>query len=174
MEQELVNPFRSLRLAEGLTLGELAAYSRIDIRALNRSEYAMYTNPLPGLVDFWVRRGKISEGVLVSEYEDYQISVRRHNRLLFGADLKFNPESNIHPLRQFRTRSGFKLVELCKALCVPLDTVQYFEKKWRLQQTVPKGLLLALNQAGYSRKELKEFQDAYSLWRASQSRVTFT
>lgn len=174
MEDELINPFRALRLKNSLTLGELAAYSKIDIRALNRSEHAMYTNPLPGLVDYWVRRGAISEGVLVSEYEDYQIGVRRHNRLLFGPMLDFDPRSNIHPLRQFRQRKEFGLIELCKALCVPLDTVQYFEKKWRLQQTIPKGLLLALNQAGYSRAQLTEFQDGYKLWRTSQNRITFS
>jgi len=174
MEDEIVNPFRSLRLSADLTLGELAAYSKVDIRALNRSEHAMYTNPLPALVDYWVRRGAISEGVLVSEYEDYQFNVRRHNRLLFGPTLEFNSASNIHPLRQLRSRGGFKLVAFCKALCLPLDTVQYFEKKWRVQISVPKGLLLALNQCGYSREQISRFQDAYGLWRSSQSRITFT
>lgn len=174
MEDELINPFRNLRLKSDLTLGELAAYSKIDIRALNRSEYGMYTNPLPGLVDYWVNKGVISEGVLLSEYEYYQIGVRRHNRLLFGPTLDFSTTSNIHPLRQFRANHSYRLVELCKALCLPLDTVQYFEKKWRVQQSVPKGLLLALNQAGYSRQQLWKFQDDYKLWRSSQSAVTFT
>jgi len=174
MEDELINPFLSLRLRNGLTLGELAAYSKIDIRALARAEAGLYTNPLPGLVDYWVRRGDISEGVLVSEYEDFQIGVRRHNRLLFGPMLQFDLLSNIHPLRQLRASKGYKLVELCKALCIPLDTVQYFGKKWRLQQSVPKGLLLALNQAGYSRLQLTEFQQSYNKWRAAQSKVTFS
>lgn len=174
MEDELINPFQALRLKADLTLGELAAYSKIDIRALARSEHGMYTNPLPGLIDYWVRRGAISEGVLVSEYEDFQIGVRYHNRLLFGTALKFDPLSNIHPFRQLRASKGYRLVELCKALCVPLDTIQYFEKKWRVQQSVPKGLLTALNQAGYSRVQLKEFTDGYALWRTSQARVTFS
>lgn len=170
----MINPFRSLRLREGLTLGELAAYSRIDIRALNRSEYGLYTNPLPGLVDYWVRRGAISEGILVSEYEDYQIAIRRHNHRLFGDGLSFDANSKIHPLRQLRAKGPFKLIAFCKALCVPLDTVQYFEKKWRVQKSIPKGLMNALNQAGYSRVELREFSDAYDVWRSSQGKITFS
>lgn len=171
---EVINPFLSLRKSADLTLGELAAYSRISIRALSRSEYGMYTNPLPGLVDYWVRKGTISEGVLVSEYEYYQIAIRRHNRLIFGPDLDFDLNSNIHPLRQLRALHDYGLVELCKALCIPLDTVQYFEKKWRVQQSVPKCLSLALNQSGYSRAQLWKFGDDYKQWRANQSAVTFT
>lgn len=174
METELINPFLSLRLKHKLTLGELAAYSRINIKALSRSEHGMYTNPLPALVDYWVNRGAISEGVLFSEYEYYQIAVRRHNRLLFGDTLEFSTDSNIHPLRQFRARKEYGLVDLCKALCLPLDSVQYFEKKWRVQQSVPKGLLLALNQAGYSRAQLWKFQDDYKTWRSAQTAITFT
>jgi hypothetical protein len=172
--EQVINPFRNLRLSADLTLGELAAYSRIDIRALNRSEYGMYTNPLPGLVDYWVTRGRISEGVLVSEYEDYQLAIRKFNHLLFGPMLDFDPTSKIHPLRQFRHRCQFGLVDLCKALCLPLDTVQYFEKKWRVQKSVPKGLILALNQAGYTQTQLQEFKHEYALWRESQSKITFT
>lgn len=171
---QVVNPFYSLRRSADLTLGELAAYARVDIRALTRSEYGMYTNPLPALVDYWVRRGAISEGVLLTEYEDYKLAIRRFNRLLFGPMLRFNPNSPVHPLRQLRAAHSFKLVELCKALCLPMDTVQYFEKKWRVQQSVPKGLLLALNQAGYSQLQLREFQIEYTKWRNSQKAVTFS
>lgn len=174
METELINPFLSLRLKHKLTLGELAAYSRINIKALSRSEHGMYTNPLPALVDYWVNRQAISEGVLVSEYEYYQIGVRRHNHLLFGRTLEFRTDINIHPLRQFRSRNAYGLVDLCKALCLPLDTVQYFEKKWRVQQSVPKGLLLALNQAGYTRQQLWQFQEDYQKWRENQTAITFT
>ena len=174
MEEELINPFRSLRLKEGLTLGELSAYAKVDIRALTRSEHGMYTNPLPGLVDYWVGKGRISEGILVSEYEDYQIGVRRHNHLLFGPSLDFSANSNIHPFRQLRARGPFTLTECCKALCVPLDTVQYFEKKWRTQIIVPKGVINALNQAGYSRPALRGFTEAYASWRSNHSTITFS
>jgi hypothetical protein len=173
MESEVVNPFLSLRLKAGLTLGELATYSQVNIRALSRSEYGMYTNPLPTLVDYWVNKGAISEGILYSEYEYYKIAVRRFNKLLFGTDLNFDLNSNIHPLRQLRKAKSYDLVELCKALCVPLDTLQYFEKKWRLQKSVPKCLSLALNQAGYSRSQLYKFSQDYSEWRIKQQAVTF-
>lgn len=173
-EEQLVNPFRSLRVAARMTLGELSTNSKIDIRSLSRSEYGMYTNPLPALVEYWVRRGSISEGVLTSEYEYYKIAVRRHHRLLFGPTLDFSLTSNIHPMRQFRAQHDFGLVELCKALCLPMDTLQYFEKKWRNQQSVPKGVLLALNQAGYSQFQLRRFQDEYKKWRLNQSAVVFS
>lgn len=174
MEAQVINPFRSLRLKEGLTLGELATYSRMDIRALNRSEYGLYTNPLPGLVDYWVGRGRISEGILVTEYEDYQSAIRRHNHHLFGPNLHFDGDSKIHPLRQLRAKQDFKLVAFCKALCLPMDTIQYFEKKWRVQKSVPKGLMNALNQAGYTRVELREFSDEYLRWRDRQKGITFS
>ena len=172
--EEITNPFQSLRLRCNMTLGELAAYSRIDIRALNRSEYGMYTNPLPGLVDYWVGRGLISEGVLVSEYEDYQHEVRKFNKHLLGPELTFDKVKFVHPLRQMRQANYFELTAFCKALCLPLDTVQYFEKKWRVQKSVPKQLIVALNQAGYRRNQLETFKDEYGLWRQSNSKFTFS
>jgi transcriptional regulator with XRE-family HTH domain len=169
-----INPFKSLRLKEGATLGEVATYARIDIRAVSRSEHGLYSRPLPALVDYWVNKGVISEGILVTEYEDYQIAHRRRNHRCFGNDLSFDLSNRIHPLRQLRAKPGYQLLEFCKALCLPLDTIQYFEKKWRVQISVPKGLLLALNQCGYSRLELKEFQDSYAHWRSSQNPIKFT
>lgn len=174
MTEELINPFRNLRLRARMTLGELATYSNIDIRALNRSEHGLYTNPLPALVAFWVNKGVISEGTLVTEYEDFQVAVRHHNHRCLGPNLSFHTYSNIHPLRQLRAANHFKLLEFCKALCLPLDTVQYFEKKWRVQKSIPKGLMLALNQAGYRQGELDSFKENYAHWRSTQNTITFS
>jgi DNA-binding transcriptional regulator YiaG len=180
-----VNPFFGLRSAANLTLGDLSAYTRIDVRALRRCEKGLYTKPLPRLVEYWVNSGKISEGQLVTEYEDFQYNTRQANHRLLDS-LEFDPNSNIHPLRQLRDRNnltggftiekrrhGLGLTEFCESLCVPLDTVQWWEKKWRNQLTIPKGLMLALNQNGYSQKELGEFSDNFKQWRERHNTVRF-
>lgn len=168
-----VNPFFALRTGANLTLGSLSEYTGIDVRALRRCEKGLYTNPLPRLIDYWVNLGKATEGQLLSDYEDFQFNTRRSNLLLFGPELHFSLSSNIHPLRQLRAGAGLGLTECCESLCVPLDTVQWWEKKWRHQKSVPKGLMLAINQAGYTQNQVREFSNGYHAWRDKHGTVTF-
>lgn len=167
------NPFLRLRKEAKLTLGQLSKFSRIDTKALRRAEYGMYTYPLPSLIEFWVKRGKISEGVLVTEYEDYVYDTRKFNSKVLGDSLDFEFASNLHPLRQLRAAVNLGLTDFCKQLCLPLDTIQFFEKKWRTQKSVPKGLILALSQNGYTRAEILTFQFQYADWREVKKRVTY-
>lgn len=169
-----VNPFLRLRKDAKFSLGRLAQVSRIDRKALSRAESGMYTNPPPSLVEFWVKSGKISEGVLVTEYEDYVYDTRRLNLRRLGETLNFDFQSSVHPLRQLRSSVELELTAFCKALCLPLDTIQFFEKKWRTQQSVPKGLILALSQNGYSRAEILTFQFTYADWRTSKLEKAYT
>lgn len=163
-----VNPFLRLRKEAKLTLGHLAQLSRIDRKALSRAESGMYTYPPPSLVEYWVRKGKISEGVLTTEYEDYVYETRRVKQRVLGDSLIFEFASTQHPLRQLRLAANLELTAFCKALCLPLDTIQFFEKKWRTQQSVPKGLILALSQNGYTRAEILTFQFQYADWRCTK------
>lgn len=180
---EPINPFKSLRKQKGLTLGDIEAYTGIDRRALSRVERGLYTNPLPNLINYWVRKDIATEGQLLNDYADYQDLQRARHYKYFGESLNVDSALDQHPFRQLRANrpslaTGFKLpvglTECCEALCLPLDTIQYFEKKFRLQRSVPKNLLNALNQIGYSREEIEGFERVYVVWRDRSKQVTFS
>lgn len=157
------NPFKLLREKHGMTKADLAESALIDVRAIARAEDGLYSNPLPNLVDYWVRKGT-DRLVLESDYDDYVDFIRSQNHRKFGETL-VPPQALVHPFRALRAQAGIGPVETARILCVPLDTIQFFEKKWRLQQSVPKPIKSALNQIGYTFEEIKEFEDTYKAWR---------
>lgn len=169
------NPFATLRQSKNLTLSNLAAYSRVDRKALSRLEDGLYTNPLPNVVDYWVRLGHATEGQLLEGYADFQYLQRRRHHLFFGRDLIIDPYDPRHPFRQLRARRyslvdpkinlPVGILDAARALCVPVDTIQFFEKRWRTQQSVPKGLKAALNQCGYMTGDITIFEGQYKNWR---------
>lgn len=168
------NPFKVLREKHGLNKSELAEASYVDVRAIARIEDGLYTNPLPSLVDYWAKRG-VNRLQLEEDYDDYIDAQRSRNKRVLGEDLITSPVG-IHPFRVLRAAAGLHLTECAKALCVPVDTLQFFEKKWRLQQSVPKPIKAALNQIGYSFSEIEAFEKHYKTWRlrALADKVVFT
>lgn len=154
--------FRLLRENEGWSQNECAKYIGVDVRAIARLEYGLYTSPLPSCVDYWVNRGKTTVPELLTQYEDFVYNHRKDSHRAFG-NLHVSLSDRTHPFRVLRAYRG--LSETVKLMCVPLDTVQYWEKKWRNQKSVPKSILLALNQMGYSQLELAKFSEAYKAWR---------
>lgn len=171
---EPVNPFNKLRTDIELSANRLAQLSHVDRKAIARLEAGTYTSPLPSMVDFWVNRGVVTEGELYADYENYQYQQRLRHEFYFGPTLEFNLDNKVHPLRQLRsTRPSLVdgtplpvgITEFCESLCLPLDTIQYFEKKWKYQQSVPKQLKLVLNQVGYTRAQIAKFEEGYLKWR---------
>ena len=169
-----INPFTMYRTDIGLNYNQLALYTGINNKALVRLERGMYVNPLPRAVDYWVNKGVCTEGELLSDYENFRYLTRRRNEFYFGSTLLFVLNNPVHPLRQLRsTRPSLVdnqplpvgLFDFCAALCLPLDSIQGFEKKWRSVQSVPKELKLALNQCGYTRDQIGFFEKFYKEWR---------
>lgn len=169
------NPFKTLREKHGLTKMDLAESSYIDVRAIARLEDGLYSNPLPSLVDYWVRKG-VDRLTLEGDYDDYIDYVRSESHRKFGSSLIVDKCTGpVHPFRLLRTSVALGLTECAKALAVPVDTLQFFEKKWRLQQSVPKPLKAALNQIGYTYDEIAKFEEHYKAWRTKSlsNGVTF-
>jgi transcriptional regulator with XRE-family HTH domain len=174
-----INPFTELRLNRGLSINQLALSTRVNNKALNRLEKGMYVNPLPRVVDHWLSVGVVTEGELLSDYENFRYLQRRRNMFYLGPSLAVFTEHSVHPLRQLRSRRPsivdpelqlpVGLFEFCEALCLPLDSIQHFEKKWRTVQSVPKELKLALNQTGYTREQISTFERHYLDWRRFNS-----
>lgn len=170
---EPLNPFTRLRSDLGVSLNRLATICHVDRKALSRLENGTYTNPLPSMVDFWVNRGSATEGELLTDYEEFQFLQRRRHEFYLGPSLNVDL-AGMHPLRQLRFNRPslvsneplpVGISEFSEALCLPLDTVQYFEKKWRQQQSVPKQIKLVFNQIGYSREAIATFEQRYKQWR---------
>lgn len=179
---EPTNPFYDLRTQLGLNLVELSKQALIDRKALSRSEKGMYALPLPSLVDFWVNRGVVTEGELVSDYEIYQLEQRKRHRFYFGPALNVDVSLPLHPFRQLRSQRPHMatfnpfpvgITECCESLCLSLDTTQFFEKKFRTQKSVPKNIKLCLNQIGYTSNQIDHFSADYAAWRDMNKMVIF-
>lgn len=152
----------------------------VDRKVLARLEKGMYAQPSPSVVDYWVNRGAVTEGELWSDYENYQYLQRRRHMFYFGPSLVTTP-NHVHPFRRLRANRPAAhdldvtlpvgITECCEALCLPLDTIQFFEKKFRLQQSVPKLLKSVLSQIGYTRQEIIQFEQEYLAWRKDNKAV---
>lgn len=172
-----LNPFTILRTKSGFSIAELSRLAHIDEKALVRAEDGTYTQPLPSLVEFWVRNiSELSTVDINSDYEDFVLAQRERHKFYFGRSLLVDV-NGIHPFRQLRARRPSKhdnsilpvgLVECSRALCVPLDTIQFFEKKLT-QKSVPKPIKTALNQTGYTSEQIRQFEAAYHEWRDIQT-----
>lgn len=176
------NPFTTLRESKDLTFAQLARLSHVDAMAIKRAEFGTYSFPLPSLVDYWVNSGAITESVLNNAYSDFVDLQRLRHRHYFGPTLTVNT-SGEHPFRQLRERRPslatslplpVGLLEVSKALCIPLDTIQFFERRIQ-QQTVPKPIKAALNQIGYSGNAIAAFELDFIEWRKNKvtNQVTF-
>lgn len=172
------NPFTDLRDNRGLSINQLAIATRVNNKALTRLEKGMYVSPLPRVVDYWTNLGLCTEGEVLSDYEQYRYLQRRRHPLFFGASLSVDVSHILHPFRQLRLyRPDLEhnqplpvgLFDTCAALCLPLDTVQHFEKKIT-QQSVPKEIKAALNQIGYTHQQIRTFESHYEMWRSKNNK----
>lgn len=175
-----VNPFTHLREYRGLTIAQLSRLAHIDEMALTRAEYGTYTEPLPSLVDYWCNKSNLTNELdLRTEYDEFVSLQRDRHKFYFGRSLLTNPNEDLHPFRQLRARRPSKhtnnplpvgLVECSRALCVPLDTIQFWEKKLT-QKSVPKPIKVALNQVGYTSEQIRQLESSYLEWRDLQSKL---
>lgn len=160
-----VNLFKSLRQNLDLSHEQLGRLMLLSKQALIRLEQGTFERPLPTAVDWWVNNHGISELQLVDAYEGFQEAVRaRHTRLL-GPLVSVTCVGSPHPLRQ--VRKEYSLSEVSKMLCLPQATLQYFEKKWRIQKSVPKALTRVLRETGYYHSEVATFVSDYAEWRGN-------
>lgn len=172
-----ISVFKELRQFHDLSLADLARRSYLSKNTLVRAENATYANPLPSLMDYWVKNSKraVTYLDLVTGYEDFQDEQRRRHTKYFGLDLHINETSTTHPLRQLRSsRYSYSnpdrslpvgIDEVSRALCLPPDTLRFWEKKWRQQQTVPKLFNSVLLFVGYSGDNVLHFNYQYEQWR---------
>lgn len=158
------NPFLELRESRGWSQNECARIIGVDVRAIARLEHGLFTSPLPTVVNYWTNHSNQSLPELLTAYEDFVFNTRVSNHRVFGP-LYVDLTDGVHPFRVLRTKRHYGLTETVRLMCIPLDTLQYWEKKWRLQKSVPKVVLLSLNQMGYSQTELTKFSDDYVSWR---------
>lgn len=169
--------FRDLRKSAGWSLQDLAIQCGLSTNALVRAEQGTYSNPLPSLMDFWLRKyPQFTELSLRTEYEDYQYYQRKRYFHYFGPHLTLPPSLEIqsHPFRYLRKHRPSKVDELplpvgpdevSRSLCIPVDTIRYWEKKFRSQQSVPKQVNAVLLKIGYTQSEVRALNEFYVQWR---------
>lgn len=159
------NPVKQFRLLYELTLEELSSLIGISKQALIRTEQGTYDRIPPVILHYLVSLNGHNELELVSLYENYQLKSRARNRCYFGPDLAVDIYKE-HPFRQLRSKINVSLSEVAKDLCLPQSTLQYFERKWKLQKSVPKGLINVLRSTGYTKQTVDQFEGDYEHWRA--------
>lgn len=169
-----MNPFRKLRLGHNYKLSEFCGMVHVMRSAMIRLEHGTYANPLPSVTDWWVNHEcnkcshlGLTELKLFNAYEDFQLNQRQQHLMYFGRTRHlhdmYDLNSDVHPFRQIRGSIG--ITQVSRDLCIPLDTLQFFEKRWVRQQSVPKLLCTVLNYIGYSNLEIQQFRADYKTWR---------
>jgi len=158
-----VNIFKELREEQGWSHDQLGRRALLSKQALIRVEQGTWANPLPTLVDYWVKHHGVNELTLLDNYEWFRNAQRRRHHKLFGFHINVAASSPIHPMRQIR--EPYNPSEVAKMLCVPQATIQYFERKWKQQKSVPKELCVALHDIGYTLNEVRCFEADYAAWR---------
>lgn len=169
MTVRIINPFRRLRLAEGLSQTDLAKRAGLSKHAVLRSEQGMYDKPLPSLVSYFTENHNVSHASINSEYAEFQIAKREANSRLLGdiTHLLDSKPSHAHPLTYLRRIQGMNLTELAKRLCISQSVLDTFEKKPVNQHTVPTQLIVALQDADYSEDETNKLCLSYEHFRES-------
>lgn len=162
------NPFRELRLRQGISQYELARRANISKHAVLRLEQGCYDKPLPSIIEYFAAYfPDISHYHITKEYEEFQYATRVSNAGLLGnmRDLLTCPVGT-HPLAWIRTNHGFNPTSLAKALCISQSTIVYFERNAVHQHTVPNQLLRALHDADYTEQDTDYLVEAYFRYRA--------
>ena len=169
MTVRIINPFRRLRLREGLSQQELAKRAGLSKHAVLRSEQGMYDKPLPNLVAYFTENFNVSAHQITTEYSEFQIATREKNTRLLGdiSDLLDSKPTHSHPLTYLRRIQGLNLTELAKQLCISQSVVDTFEKKPVNQHTVPTQLVVALQDADYTEDETNKLCLSYEHFRES-------
>lgn len=168
-----LNPFTRLRNSLELSHEELARQMYTSKQSLIRLEQGCYDKPLPVAVDWWVNYGAVTELQITDAYEEFQQLTRTRHHQYFGPELQIDYTSVIadHPLRQLCNSHPYfpvNVTEVAKSLCLPQATLQHWQKKWRTQQSVPRTFQSVLMEIGYSKYQVKDFNEAYYNWRQTQ------
>lgn len=167
------NPFRKLRIAEGISQYELSRRVGLSKHAILRLEQGCFAEPLPSVINYFTdthtrSRKPVSKSYLLETYRDFQYETRRSNAGLLGHNLLFtlpNCPVGIHPLTYLREGHGINPTALSKLLCISQSTVVYFEKRSLNQATVPTQLITALHDAEYTEEETNLLAKKYQGYR---------
>lgn len=162
-----VNVFKQLRQDREWSHDQLARRILISKQALIRLEQGTWAQPLPTVVDYWVKNHGVNELMILDAYEFFRSQMRVRYRKLFGDQLVIMTAADLHPFRQLRDPCNLNPSEIAKMLCIPQATIQYFERKWKQQKTVPKELSKALHDIGYTNAQISRFESDYTDWRRS-------
>lgn len=167
-----MNPFKAHREKMGLSLDECARQLDTTKETLINLEAGRYVRPPDWITDWFVRRGA-HYLELTNGYEEFVAETRRKNhRFLKDMPLEVWTEPYFNsslipsnPFTAWREIHGLSIQEVSKRLCISKDSLRYFEqKRGRHQQSVPKALLEALKQCGYSANELNTLKTAYKTY----------
>lgn len=156
---------KQLRESTGKSIQATADEMGITKQALIRLEQGTFEHVLPAAMEWYVTKLGVSELEVSDSYEFYQTKTRERNHRVLGDTLGTPLGLDEHPLRYLRAREDINPTELAKALCIPQATLTYFERKPRLQKSVPKSFVAALSQNGYKNFEIQEFVQDYLLFR---------
>lgn len=184
------SPFAVLRSEHNLTINDLHLRTGIPSPTLILAEDGLLAGPLPRLLDYWYSIMSFSERDLEFEYNLWVETKREQHKFLFGPHLPFAYKTDLdgtdpHPFMYLARNcwihypdspsSGpippvgpyaMTLTALCRALCLPLDSIKNHVQKYDRKPQVPGALLQALSDIGYAHLELKAYTTEFGLFKS--------
>ncbi len=154
----------------GLSHVELARQMGTTKETLINLEAGRYAKPPEWIIAWWTTRGSDYLS-LTDGYEKFVADTRHQSHRFLG-----NPpyefwtkpyfgERATHPFTKWRMLHGLSIQDVTKHLCISKDSLRYFEQKsGRNQKSVPKALIAALKDCGYTVSELDNLRTAYAAY----------
>lgn len=187
------SPFAMMRSLHNLTINELHLRTRIPSPTLILAEDGLLNGPLPRLVDYWMSVDPDQCSDIDFQYTLFVETKRHLHRHLFGPHLpipytsqstselgvtdphpfdylrrhcwvNFPPSPTIGPIPPVGPYS-MTLTALCRALCLPLDSIKNHVQKYDRKPAVPGALLQALSDIGYKHGDLKLYTEDFNVFK---------
>lgn len=142
---------------------QLARKIGVSKQSLLRNEQAIYSEPLPIVLEWFVKNTEYSRSAYEHSYFKFQQDMRRLNKNFFGDYNELDFFETIHPF--ITLRGSRSTTAVSKFLCIPQSTLDRFVNRAHEQQTVPRVLLDVMFEIGYTRGQLSNFELQYDRYR---------
>ena len=148
-----MNPIHYLRLTQRLPREHLASEAGCSALVVLRSEQGLYNSIPPVLVRTLVDHYGVDPHQLAIDYTNFQKEQRKFAQQSLA---DYIPDGTGSPLRMWREFYNLSAVGACKVLCV--HQAVWANAESGQTHRLPEQLLLALDQAGFSREFIEDLK----------------
>jgi transcriptional regulator with XRE-family HTH domain len=159
---QVENPLKHTRQLLNLTIDTVASRTQLSRQFIIRAEQGVYSDAPDSLISYYAALMDLDTIEIQQRYFNFQFATRKANYGRLIEPWAF-PVGSGHPFINWREFSGVgSTAGICKLFCVHPATMNKFEHRPHLLNSVPEQLTAALLESGYSAETLDLLEIAYS------------